>query len=82
MAGDKTKAPDRRYFAQVGSESIEVSADDVSAHADGAHFSTSKPVAFYRARAVVDETTYEGMGNSWEEAEASLDDQLPKVVKS
>lgn len=74
----------KRYFAQVGSELIELSREHVDLHAEGAAFSTSAPVLHYRVKAVVGDpdtgpsTSYEGIGATWDEAEASLASQLPK----
>jgi hypothetical protein len=71
----------KRYFAQVGSELIEIDPDHVDLHHDGATFSTSAPVRFYRIRAVVnDNATFSGDGATWTEAEADLDKQIPKVA--
>ncbi len=81
MPGDKDKAPDRRYFAQVGSELIEIAADHIALHADGAALSTSRPIAHYRVRILDGNDTYEGIGASWKDAEAAADAQLPKAVK-
>lgn len=77
---DKPK-DNRRYFAQVGSELIELSAEDVEAHAKGARFSTSAPIAHYRVRVTSDSATFEGIGDSWKDAEAAADKQLPKESK-
>lgn len=62
---------EKRYYAQVGSESIEIAADQI----DGA-LATSAPVLFYRVR-VTDEsgTSFEGVGDSWKAAEAMIDKQ-------
>ncbi len=74
-----------RYFAQVGSELIEVEADHANAHGKGAAFSTSAPVLHYRARAIVGDpdkgaTTYEGIGASWKEAVEAAEAQMGKAV--
>lgn len=75
----------KRYFAQVGSELIEVDPEHVDLHKDGAPFRTSSPVLFYRVKAVVGDpdagstTAYEAMGDTWQEAEAALAKQMPKV---
>lgn len=71
---------DKRYFAQVGSERIEVPADHVALHQDGASFSTSKPVLFYSVQAEIDGNTLIGTGTSWDAADADLSAQLPKAV--
>jgi hypothetical protein len=70
---------DRRYFAQVGTERIEVDADHVELIRKGAAFSTSGTVLLYLARAVVDGTSYEGASaTSFDEADDALAAQLPK----
>lgn len=73
--------PDKRYFAQVGSELIEIPADHVEAHGKGAAFSTSRPVVHYRVRIAAGSETYEGIGASWKDADAEATKQLPKAVK-
>lgn len=73
----------KQYFAQVGSELIEVPADHVGLQAEGASFSTSKPIHFYKVRATLpDGATVEAVGSSFAEAEAEVDKQLPKGVQS
>lgn len=72
--------PDKRYFVQVGAESIEVPAEHVALHGDGAAFSTSKPVLFHSVRILDGESTYTGTGNSWEAADEDATSQLPKAV--
>lgn len=63
---------EKRYFAQVGSESIELAADQI----DG-ELATSAPVIFYRVRATNEAgVTFEGVGDSWKAADAVVDKQI------
>lgn len=76
----------KRYFAQVGAESIETDPEHVTLQREGAAFTTSSPVLFYRVTATRTvttpageaESTYSGIGQTWDEAEANLEAQLPK----
>jgi hypothetical protein len=74
----------KRYFAQVGTELLEVDPEHVGLHGEGASFSTSAPVLFYQVKAIVGDpdkgpsTTLIGVGPTWKDAEKSIADQLPK----
>lgn len=76
-------ADTRRYFAQVGRESIEVDPAHVALQRKGARMETSRPVSRFTIRLTrvakdKSETVYEGEGPTWDAAEKSLDEQLPK----
>lgn len=74
----------KRYFAQVGSELLEVDPEHVDLHKGGASFSTSSPVLFYQIKATLGDpdkgpaTVLTGIGASWSDAEANLEQQMPK----
>lgn len=77
----------RRYFAQIGAEFVEIDAEHVALQRDGAAFSTSAPVLHYQVRATLGDpdkgstSTVLGYGDSWDAAEESLAAQLPKEQK-
>lgn len=68
----------RQYFAQVGSELIQVPTEHVDLHRAKARFTSSAPVRHYVVRGFVGDNRYEGQGASWKEAEAAMEKQVPK----
>lgn len=68
----------KRYFAQVGSELIEVAEDEVALHKKDVPFNTSVAPAYFKVVATLGESRYEGTGATWKAAEEAVDKQVPK----